>query len=78
MTTHTIKKGFDLPLAGRPEHVLEHAPEPARIALETAEFVGIKPKVLVKEGDPVRTGQAIYLDKLDRDVVWCSPKKPRK
>lgn len=73
MPTHTIKKGFDLPLAGGAERVLVDAPEPAQVALETAEFPGIKPKVLVKQGDRVRTGQPIYLNKVDRDVVWCSP-----
>jgi Na+-transporting NADH:ubiquinone oxidoreductase subunit A len=73
MTTHTITKGFDLRLAGAPEPVLADAPEPARVCVETAEFPGIKPKVLVKEGDRVATGQPLFLDKLDRDLVWCSP-----
>ena len=73
MTTHKIKKGLDLPLAGRAELVLADASEPTQVGLETAEFVGIKPKVLVKEGDPVQTGQPIFLNKLDRDTVWCSP-----
>ena len=73
MTTHKIKKGLDLPLAGRSELVLADAPEPTHVALETAEFVGIKPKVLVKKGDQVKTGQPIFLSKLDRDIVWCSP-----
>ena len=73
MTTHTIKKGFDLPLAGRPEQVLADAAEPAHVALETFEFAGIKPKVLVKEGDAVETGQPVYLNKVDRDIVWCAP-----
>ena len=73
MTTHKIKKGFDLPLAGRAEQVLADAPEPTVVGLEIAEFAGIKPKVLVKKGDQVQTGQPIFLNKLDRDVVWCSP-----
>lgn len=73
MTTHTITKGFDLRLAGGPESAFADAPEPARVILETAEFPGIKPKVLVKEGDAVKTGQPIFLDKTDRDMVWCSP-----
>ncbi|MEC8253215.1 MAG: NADH:ubiquinone reductase (Na(+)-transporting) subunit A [Planctomycetota bacterium] len=73
MTTHKIKKGFDLPLAGRPEQVLTDAAEPAHVALETFEFAGIKPKVLVKEGDAVETGQPVYLNKVDRDIVWCAP-----
>ena len=73
MTTHKIKKGYDLPLAGRPEQVLADAVEPSHVALETFEFAGIKPKVLVKEGDPVETGQPVYLNKIDRDIVWCAP-----
>ncbi|MFT4511649.1 MAG: Na+-transporting NADH:ubiquinone oxidoreductase subunit A [Planctomycetota bacterium] len=73
MTTHKIKKGLDLPLAGRAEFVLADAAEPTEVGLETAEFVGIKPKVLVKEGDSVQTGQPIFLNKLDRDIVWSSP-----
>jgi Na+-transporting NADH:ubiquinone oxidoreductase subunit A len=73
MTTHKIKKGLDLPLAGRAEFVLADATEPTEVGLETAEFVGIKPKVLVKEGDSVQTGQPIFLNKLDRDIVWSSP-----
>lgn len=73
MTTHTIKKGCDLPLAGRPERQLADASEPARVVVETSEFPGIKPKPLVKEGDPVTTGQPLFLDKQDRDLVFCSP-----
>src|SRR5688572_24498882 len=73
VTTHTIKKGFDLRLAGAPERVCADAPEPARVCIETAEFPGIKPKVLVAEGDQVKTGQPLFLDKADRDRVWCSP-----
>lgn len=73
MTTHTIRKGFDLRLPGAPELVLAQAAEPAFVALHTAEFPGIKPKALVKEGDEVVTGQPLFLDKRDRDIVWCSP-----
>lgn len=73
MTTHTITKGCDLRLAGAPERKLADAPEPAQVVLETAEFAGIKPKALVKEGAAVAIGQPVFLDKVDRDVVFCSP-----
>jgi Na+-transporting NADH:ubiquinone oxidoreductase subunit A len=77
MTTHTITRGFDLCLAGSAEPKLQAAPEPALVAVETAEFPGIKPKALVKEGDMVATGQPLFLDKLDRDLVWCAPASGR-
>ena len=73
MTTHTIKKGFDLRLAGRSEPALADAPVPARVAVETAEFAGIKPKALVAEGDRVQTGQPLLIDRGSRSNVWCSP-----
>lgn len=73
MTTHKIRKGFDLRLAGAPERTIVDAPEAATLSVETAEFSGIKPKVLVKEGDKVVTGQPLFLDKIDREVVFCSP-----
>lgn len=73
MTTHTIRRGFDVRLSGRPELALVDASEPQLVAVETAEFPGIKPKVLVKEGARVTTGQPLFLDKRDRKTTWCSP-----
>lgn len=73
MTTHTIRRGFDVRLTGKPEAAVVDAPEPALVGFATAEFPGIKPKVLVKEGDRVVTGQPLVLDKRDRKTVWCSP-----
>ncbi len=72
-TTHHIKKGFDIRITGAPEPKLADAPEPLLVAVATADFPGIKPKVLVKEGDQVATGQPLFLDKLDRDIQFCSP-----
>lgn len=73
MTTFTIRRGFDVRLSGRPELALVDAKEPALVVVETAEFPGIKPKALVKEGTRVTTGQPLFLDKRDRKTTWCSP-----
>ena len=73
MTTFTIRRGFDVRLSGRPELALVDASEPTRVVVETAEFAGIKPKALVKEGARVTTGQPLFLDKRDRKTTWCSP-----
>ncbi len=73
MTTHTIRKGFDIPMAGRPEARLEVAPEPLLVAVETAEFPGIKPKMMVDEGDRVQTGQPLFFDKSDPEIFYVSP-----
>jgi len=73
MTTHRISRGFDIPLEGRPETVLVDAAEPSRVAVCPTDFPGIKPKVVVKQGDSVAVGQPLFFDKNDRDVVFCSP-----
>ncbi len=73
MTTHSIRKGFDIPMAGKPETRLETAAEPSLVAVETGEFPGIKPKMLVKEGDRVQTGQPLFFDKTDPEIFYVSP-----
>jgi Na+-transporting NADH:ubiquinone oxidoreductase subunit A len=72
-TTHRIQKGFDIPLAGAPEPTIVDAPEPLLVGIEPAEFPGVKPKPLVEEGERVRTGQALWRDKVDADVHFASP-----
>jgi Na+-transporting NADH:ubiquinone oxidoreductase subunit A len=73
MNTHTIKKGFDIRLAGRPEPRLEDAPEPLRVAVDAAAFPGVKCKVLVKEGERVRTGQPLFFDKRSIGAHFVAP-----
>lgn len=73
MTSHKITKGYDLRLAGAAEAVFADGGLPASVAFDTAEFPGVKPKALVKEGDLVQTGQPLFLDKRDRDILWRSP-----
>lgn len=73
MITHKISKGFDLPLAGAAERTLVDAPASSRVAVEPPEFSGIKAKVLVKEGERVRTGDPLFFDKRQPDTRWLSP-----
>ncbi|MCA8941932.1 MAG: hypothetical protein KDB80_05165, partial [Planctomycetes bacterium] len=70
---HRISKGFDIRLVGRAEAKVDPAPEPLLVAVSAREFPGIKPKLLVKEGDSVRTGDPLFFDKKDRDTMYLSP-----
>ena len=72
-TTHRITKGFDIRIAGGAEPTITDAAEPLLVALDPAEFPGVKPKLLVAEGERVCTGQPIYRDKVDPDLNFCSP-----
>ena len=53
----TIKKGLDLPLTGSPEQRIEDGPDIARVAVLGGDYVGMKPTMLVAEGDRVSLGQ---------------------
>jgi Na+-transporting NADH:ubiquinone oxidoreductase subunit A len=58
-----LKKGFDINLAGKPSTNIVDL-KAKLFAIKPAEFSGFtKPKVLVKEGDVVQAGDALYFDK---------------
>lgn len=73
MTVHRISRGFDIRLAGKAPAEWHVAPEPLVVAIEPGEILGIKPKVLVAEGDEVLTGEPLLLDKRDRAIQLASP-----
>lgn len=68
-----IKKGLDLPITGCPEQRVEVAPTVSQVALVGDDYVGMKPTMLVGEGDRVRLGQALFEDKKTEGVVYTSP-----
>ncbi len=68
-----IRKGLDIRLRGEAEKVLVQA-EPAKvIAIKPTDFHGLVPKVLVKPGDAVQAGSALFADKYNDRVLWTSP-----
>ena len=68
-----LKKGHDIVLAGQPEKRLVDAGKPARLKIRPADFRGIKPKLMVKEGDHVRTGSPVMYSKTFPDVYVTAP-----
>lgn len=73
MITHQVKRGFDLGVAGAPARQTVDAPEPVVVAVRPGDFPGIKAKLLVQEGQTVRTGDPLFLDKLAPETKFCSP-----
>ncbi|MBK8324020.1 MAG: Na(+)-translocating NADH-quinone reductase subunit A [Betaproteobacteria bacterium] len=64
-----IRRGIDLPLAGAPDtQDVSDAPA-CRIAALGADFIGLKPTLLVQPGDRVRIGQPLFEDKKAEGVV---------
>ena len=68
-----IKKGLDLPIAGVPEQSIDAAPAVTRVGLVGFDYHGMKPTMEVNEGDRVRTGDLLFVDKKKEGVRFTSP-----
>jgi Na+-transporting NADH:ubiquinone oxidoreductase subunit A len=68
-----IRKGLDLPFSGAPALEVAEGPAAPTVALQPSEFDGVKPRLLVREGDRVRRGTALFLDKRNEALRFCSP-----
>ena len=69
-----LKKGFDINLAGKADKKIVDAIHPETFAIKPTDFIGMKrPKLLVNEGDNVKAGTPILFDKVQENVMYCSP-----
>ena len=67
------KKGLELPIAGAPEPVIESGAAVRTVALLGEDYPGMKPTMLVQEGDRVKQGQALFTDKKTEGVSYTAP-----
>jgi Na+-transporting NADH:ubiquinone oxidoreductase subunit A len=68
-----ISKGLDLPISGAPTQVIEMAAAVRTVAVIGPDYHGMKPTMLVKEGDRVKKGQVIFTDKKMEGVKYTAP-----
>lgn len=68
-----LRRGLDINLAGRAEKTIVALKPDGTFALRLDSFEGIKPKVLVKEGDKVKAGEALFINKAYPNVKFSSP-----
>lgn len=68
-----IKKGLDLPLAGRPEQVIHESNDVRSVALLGSDAIGLRPSMVVAVGDRVRLGQLLFTDKRNPGVHFTAP-----
>lgn len=69
----TIKKGLDLPITGGPKQEIEDGNRVSSVAVLGADYVGMKPTMMVSEGDKVKLGQVLFTDKKNEGVKFTSP-----
>lgn len=68
-----IKRGLDIPITGHPEQVITDGPRVRTVGVVGFDYVGMKPTMLVKEGDKVRKGQTLFTDKKLEGVQYTAP-----
>lgn len=68
-----LRRGLDINLAGKAEKTIVALKPDGTFALRPDSFEGIKPKVLVKEGDKVKAGEALFINKAYPNVKFSSP-----
>ncbi len=70
---YKIKKGLDIPINGKPDERIDVASSVKQVAILGGDYVGLKPTMMVKEGDSVKEGTPLFEDKKNPGVVITSP-----
>ncbi|MEB2776718.1 Na(+)-translocating NADH-quinone reductase subunit A [Algoriphagus sp. D3-2-R+10] len=69
-----LKKGFDINMVGKAKQELADFAPAQTFAIKPTDFIGLqRPKVLVNEGDTVKAGTPILIDKALDQVVYAAP-----
>lgn len=68
-----IKKGLNINLVGAAEHTTSKAVLSNVYAINLRDFYGITPKMLVKEGAEVKTGEALFYEKSNDAMFFVAP-----
>ena len=68
-----LRKGLNIRLQGRAEEKKLQLKSNGKYALVPDDFEGVIPKVLVKEGDHVKAGETLFVNKQFPEVRFASP-----
>ena len=69
----SLRKGLDINLKGRAEEKKIQLKSNGKFALVPDDFEGVTPKVVVKEGEKVKAGDALFVNKQFPQVKFASP-----
>ncbi len=73
MRTIRIRKGHTANIAGRPSQQVADLAPPETVAAVPEHIPFVKPRLAVAEGDSVRVGSVLYVDKRNPSIAFCSP-----
>lgn len=66
-----LRKGLDITLEGKAEEKKIQLKSNGKFALVPDDFEGVTPKVVVKEGDKVKAGDALFVNKQYPEVKFA-------
>lgn len=67
-----VTKGLDIQLVGEADrHIITISPD--AYAAKPTDFIGVSPKVLVQEGEHVKVGTPLFLDKYREQIIITAP-----
>lgn len=73
MAHFKIKKGMNIRLSGAPSLDVEDISSTDTVCMFPPEFLGTKPRLMVKEGDSVKRGTPLFFDKKNPAFQGCAP-----
>ncbi len=68
----SLKKGYNLNLLGEAEKQINEIDPDELFGFKPTDFESINPKLIVKEGDKVKAGQALFFDKNQPEIKFPS------
>lgn len=71
-----IDRGLTIPMEGEPDQRID-AKEVSRVGVVADDYLGMRPTLLVSEGDEVQLGQPIFNDKKTEGVIFTAPASGR-
>ena len=77
MSEFRLRLGLDLPINGTPQQTVHEAAAPKSVAVVGSDYIGLKPRMLVAEGDKVVRGTPLFSHKEAPNVMFVSPCKGR-
>ncbi|MBQ7773995.1 MAG: Na(+)-translocating NADH-quinone reductase subunit A [Bacteroidales bacterium] len=68
-----LNKGLDIPVQGAAELRIEKTIIPDVVSVKPVNFRSLTPKLVVREGDAVKAGSILFVDKYHPEVGFASP-----
>lgn len=70
---YKIKKGLDIPISGQVIGGDVETIDTQRVAVLGPDYIGMKPTMMIQEGDAVKRGQKLFEDKKNPGVFFTAP-----